>query len=256
MEEERFTDRMKRAGGCVWFLLGGFIIAGLFMIIAGSIIYASNRGTTDGTIAIICIVMGVICELFFLGIGVILPYIQWRKGITAESNRVWQSGILTDKIIKKDLRAHKKSRVIGLFVATVLLFLLAAPVVTLSEEIDTGVLIMAVVPFLALFFAIKELIGMNQELSYSIDEDRVVGAQVKTTFDIIDAATDHLPTETPTLFFEKYGEYPVDSMHIHAYYMPEEIISSIETGEEVFMVYSNRNNKLLHIYRKKYWTLQ
>lgn len=256
MEEERFADRMKRAGGCVWFLLGGFIIAGLFMIIAGSIIYASNRGTTDGTIAIICIVMGVICELFFLGIGVILPYIQWRKGITAESNRVWQSGILTDKIIKKDLRAHKKSRVIGLFVATVLLFLLAAPVVTLSEEIDTGVLIMAVVPFLALFFAIKELIGMNQELSYSIDEDRVVGAQVKTTFDIIDAATDHLPTETPTLFFEKYGEYPVDSMHIHAYYMPEEIISSIETGEEVFMVYSNRNNKLLHIYRKKYWTLQ
>lgn len=57
MEEERFVDRLKRAGGCVWFLFAGFIIAGLFLIIAGSLIYAANRGTTDGSIAIICVTL-------------------------------------------------------------------------------------------------------------------------------------------------------------------------------------------------------
>ena len=256
MEEERFVDRLKRAGGCVWFLFAGFIIAGLFLIIAGSIIYAANRGTTDGSIAIMCIVLGVICEIFFLGIGVLLPYIQWKKGITAESTRVWQSGVLTDRIIKKDIRAHKKTRVIGWFVATGLLLLLAAPIVTLSEEFDLGTLFMAVIPFVTLAFAIKELWSMNRELSYRIVDDCVVDSQVKKTFDVIDAATNHLLTETPTLYFKKHGEYPVDSMHIHAYYMPEEIISLFEKDEEVFIVYSNRTNKILHIYRKKYWTLE
>lgn len=256
MVEERFIDRLKRAGGCVWFLFGGFVIAGLFLIIAGSIIYAANRGTTDGSIAIICIVLGVICELFFWGICVLLPYIQWKKGITAESTRVWQCGVLTDRIIKKDIRAHKKTRVIGWFVATGLLLLLAAPIVTLSEEFDFGTLFMAVIPFVTLALAIKELLCMNRELAYRIEEDCVVESQVKTTFDVIDAATNHLPTETPTLYFKKHGEYAVDSMHIHAYYMPEEIISLLEKDEEVFIVYSNRTNKILHIYRKKYWTLE
>ena len=256
MEEERFVDRLKRAGGCVWFLLGGFIIAGLFLIIAGSIIYAANRGTTDGSIAIMCIVLGVICEAVFLGIGVLLPYIQWKKGITAESTRVWQSGILTDRIIKKDIRAHKKTKVISWFAATGLLLLFSAPIVTLSEEFDLNTLFMAVIPLVTLVLAIKGILCMNRELSYRIEDDCVVGSKVKTTFDVIDAATDHLPTETPTMYFKKHGEYPVDSMHIHAYYMPQEIISLFEEGEEVFIVYSNRNNKILHIYRKKYWTLE
>ena len=74
MEEERFIDRLKRAGGCVWFLFGGFIIAGLFLIIAGSIIYAANRGTTDGSLEIMCIVLGIICEAFFL-----LPGEAWGR---------------------------------------------------------------------------------------------------------------------------------------------------------------------------------
>lgn len=256
MEEERFVDRLKRAGGCVWFLFGVFIIVGLFLIIAGSIIYTANRGTTDGSIAIMCIVLGFICEALFLGIGVLLPYIQWKKRITPESTRVWQSGILTDRIIKKDIRAHKKTKVISWFAATGLLLLFSAPIVTLSEEFDLNTLFMAVIPLVTLALAIKEILCMNRELSYRIEDDCVVGSKVKTTFDVIDAATDHLPTETPTMYFKKHGEYAVDSMHIHAYYMPQEIISLFEEGEEVFIVYSNRNNKILHIYRKKYWTLE
>ena len=256
MEEERFADRQKSADGCVWFMLGGFIIAGLFLIIVGIILYPANRGTIDGSLAIVSIVSGIFCEAFFLGIGVLLPYIQWKKGISAERNRVWESGILTDKIIKKDIRAHRKTRVIGWFVATGLLLLLAAAIVFLSEEFDLGTLFMAVSPLVTLAFAIRALLSMNRELSYRVEADCVVGSQVKTTYDVIDAATNHLPTETPTLYFKKHGEYPVDSMHVHAYYTPEEILSLFEKNEEVFIVYSNRNNKILHIYRKKFWTLE
>lgn len=134
MKEERFIDRLKGVSGCVWFLFAGFIIVGLFLIIAGSIVYALYQGTEEGGVAILCIGAGVICEVLFLSIGIIIPFIQWKKGITAESTRVWKSGVLTSKIIIGDVFAHTKSKVISLFVATGVVALIIISIGILSEE--------------------------------------------------------------------------------------------------------------------------
>lgn len=115
---------------------------------------------------------------------------------------------------------------------------------------------MMIIPFVTLFFAIKEVINMKKNRTCHIEEDRVVGSEIKTTYDVADAVTNHMPTKTPTLYFEKYGEYPVNSMHIHSYYFPEEIINEIENGEEVYIVFSKDKDKILHIYRKKFWKLE
>lgn len=256
MEKERFIDRLKRADGWIWILFAGFIIAGLFLIIGGSKIYSSNKGTETGTIAIICIALGVICEVLFISMGIVVPFIQWKKGITAESKLVWQSGILTADIIKKDITADKRTKTIGYFVFTGLLLLLAVPIVVFAEEIDIGAFIIAVLPFVTLFLAIREIISAKKDCVYRIEEDRVIRTEIKTTFDAIDAVTNHLPTKTPTIYFEKYGEYPVDCMQIHAYYPPEQIVALIGSGEEVYIVFSQNSNKILHIYRKKFWSLE
>ena len=89
--------------------------------------------------------------------------------------------------------------------------------------------------------------------NYRIETDNVLGGEIKTTFDVIDAVTTHLPTKSPILYSEKHGEYKINSMHIHTYIPPEALVECIEPGEEVFVVYSVKTNDLLHTYRKKYW---
>ena len=257
MKEKRFTDRLKRSPWWLWLLFSVFIVAGLFLIIGGSKVYAENKNTDTGTIAIICIALGIICEMLFISIGIVVPFIQWKKGITQESNLVWKSGFLTADIIKKDITAEKRTKIISCFIFTGLLLLLAVPIIIFSEEIDIDTLLIAVLPFVTFFFAIKEIISAKKDcVDYRIEEDRVIRTDIKTTFNTIDAVTDHLPTKTPTIYFEKYGEYPVDSMHIHAYYPPELLVTLIENGEEVYTVLSQNSNKILHIYRKKFWSLE
>ena len=126
----------------------------------------------------------------------------------------------------------------------------------LSEEKDFNFLLVAIIPFVTLFFAIKEVINMKKNRAYRIEEDRVVGSEIKTTYDVVDAVTNHMPTKTPALYFDKYGEYPVNSMHIHPYYSPQEIVNEIENGEKVYIVFSKDKDKILHIYRKKFWKLE
>lgn len=256
MEEKRFIDRLKRPGPLLWLLFIGLMGAGLFAIIGGAKIYSLYKGTEEGIIIIVGIVLCIFGEMFFLGVGIVEPFIQWKKGITIESNLVWQSGILTPAIIRKDIDAHRKSKIVGYIVVTVLLLLIAVPILIFSEQLTLGSLITACTPFITIFLAIKEIIAKKKNCTYRIEEDRVIRTYVKKTFDAIDAATNHLPTKTPTIVFEKYGEYPVDSMHIHAFYPPEALIEFIEKGEEVYIVFSQNGNKLLHIYRKKFWSLE
>lgn len=114
-------------------------------------------------------------------------------------------------------------------------------------------MIIAAVPLATLFMGIKSVINRNRDLEYRIETDRVLGGEIKVTMDAADAMTTHLPTRTSVLYLEKYGEYQIDPMHIHAYLPPELVVKCIEPGEEVFVVYSVKTNKLLHIYRRKYW---
>jgi hypothetical protein len=85
-------------------------------------------------------------------------------------------------------------------------------------------------------------------MAYRVETDKVLGGEIKVTFN-----TTRMPTKTPVLYLEKHGEYEINSIHIHSYIPAEALVEMIEPGEEVFVVYSAQSNKLLHIYRKKYW---
>ncbi len=52
-------------------------------------------------------------------------------------------------------------------------------------------------------WGVKEWIVMNSELCYYIEEDEVTDSRIDTTFDIINATTNHLPTDTPILMNRK-----------------------------------------------------
>ena len=160
---------------------------------------------------------------------------------------------MTDKVIKKDLYAHSKTVIVGWFVMSGVLAFFAIMAVCFSEKITIITLIVGVSPLATLFMGIKAILYRNNNLKYRIETDKVLGGEIKTTFDVVDAVTTHLPTKSAILYLEKHGEYKINSMHIHAYIPPEELVECVKPGEEVFVVYSVKTNDLLHIYRKKYW---
>ena len=180
---------------------------------------------------------------------------QSRQGITPESQRQWASGVLTHKVIKNDVSAHRKTTITGWFVTTALLSIFSAMAIFFSEEINVLRLAVALSPLLTAYMGVKAILDRNKNSAYRIESDSVLGGEVKVTFDVIDAVTNHLPTRTPVLHLEKHGEYKIDSMHIHPHILPEALVKCIEPGEEVYVVYSAGTNNVLHIYRKKYWTL-
>lgn len=252
MKEEKFSERLKKTSGCIWWMLGGISFVCLLLILGGTLILLAVDDAAVGGIA--CIVVGALGLALFLGIGLLLPYIQWKKGITKEGVTQWSSGILNDSIIKKDIRKGKKSTVVGMFGTTAVILVIIIPIMLLSDEI-TMLQIMSLLCAGGTFvWGIKEWITINSELSYYIEEDRIIDSKTDTTFDIIDATTNHLPTKTPKFVFEKYGEYAINSMQTHAYYPPQALIEDVKIGEEVYLVKSRKTNKILHIYRKKYWS--
>ena len=178
---------------------------------------------------------------------------QIKQEVTLESKQQWDTGVLTDKVIKKDLYSHSKTVIIGCFAMSGVLAFFAIMALCFSEDITLIALIIGVAPLVTLSLGIKAIITRNSILEYRIETDKVLGGAIKTTFDVVDAMTTHLPTKTPVLYLEKYGEYKINSMHIHAYIPPEALVECIEPGEEVFVVYSVKTADLLHIYRKKYW---
>ena len=249
MSEEKFSDRMKKAGGCALFGLAGFLLVSIALIVGG--FYAYFVLYED--MGIICAIFGIFSFLFFGGIFILLPFIQWKKGITVESKREWKSGVLTSKIIKKDINASGKIRILCSLLTLGLLLVIAGVIFAATEELDGDILFIAAVAIVLLGYAVYQWILMNKAIKYHIAEDRVIGTEVVKTFGVVDAVTNHLPTETPTLYFEKYGKYDIDCTHIHSYYMPVELMTYLD-GEEVYLVLSP-NGKILHIYLKKYWSL-
>ncbi len=251
MIEEKFSDRLKKVNGCIWWLFGALGVVCLFLIMGGILILLVSEETIGG---IACIVIGGLSLMLFLGVGILLPYVQWKKGITPESNLQWPSGILTDKIIKRDINKQQKTTVISLFGITALVLVLIVPIILTSGEITTLSLMSLLCAGFTFCWAVKELIVMLTAVSYYIEEDKITDAGIEKSFDIIDAATNHMPTHTPKFLFEKHGVYDIYCVQIHSYYPPETLVQIMEIGEEVYLVKSNKTNEILHIYRKKYWT--
>lgn len=140
-----------------------------------------------------------------------------------------------------------------MFGITAVILVIIVPIMLLSDEITMLQIMSLLCAGVTFVWGIKEWIVMNLELRYYVEEDRIIDSKVETTFDIIDATTNHLPTNTPKFVFEKYGEYAINSMQIHAYYPPQALIEEVKIGEEVYLVKSKKTNKILHIYRKKHW---
>ena len=245
---EKNTDTKKKNIGCGVAALIAMVVGCLFLIGVG--IFAIT--VDEPAIAMLGIGIGALGGIFFAVIGIVMIR-QNKQGVTQESKRQWQSGILTDKVIKKDLLGSSKTAITGWFAMTGLLVFFALMVFFFAEKLSLTNLAVMVSPLVTLFFGVKELIRAKKGMVYRIETDRVLGGEVKTTFDVVDAVTTHIPTRTPVLYLENHGEYKINSMDIHSYYPADELAVCIEPGEEVFVIYSV-NNKILHIYRKKYWT--
>ena len=80
---------------------------------------------------------------------------------------------------------------------------------------------------------------------YKIVEDVVVN----TDFSITD---DYTPT---TITFRKNGTYKIKPSMFQKYYSPIEIAAHIKQGEGVYLIFSNKNNRLEFVYRKIYCIL-
>lgn len=223
--------------GCL-FLLGFGIFA---LVVVG-----------EPAIAFLCGGIGLLGLIGCIALGVVMIR-QNKQGVTLEHKQQWGTGVLTDKVIKRDLYSHSKTVIISWFAMSGVLAFFVIMSVCFAEEITLMTLIIGASPLATLFLGVKAIIDRNNNLKYRIETDKVLGGEIKTTFDVVDAVTTHLPTKTPVLYLEKHGEYKINSMHIHAYIPPEALVECIKPGEEVFVVYSVKTDDLLHIYRKKYW---
>ena len=239
----------KKTMGCGIAALIAMTLGCLFLL--GFSIFALTVAE-EPAIAYLCGGVGFFGLIGCIALGVVMIR-NSRQGITLESKQQWKTGILTDGVIKKDLYSQNKTMIIGWLATSGVLAFFAVMVVSFSSEMTEKAWIPVAAPFVTLFFGIKAMIDRKHNMAYRVETDKVLGGEIKVTFDVIDATTTHMPTKTPVLYLEKHGEYKINSLHIHAYIPAEALVEMIEPGEEVFVVYSVNTNKLLHIYRKKYW---
>lgn len=252
--EEHFNEVYDRGGkktGC--FLkgcIGGFITVSLVLIAGGLYIYF----TEYETMGIVCAVVGLLCFLFFFGAFVILPFYQWKKFITPETQRAWKEGELTRSEIIADTGKSLRTKKIGFFIAFAFCVAFGAISFIFVESIIYPIALFGCGVYCLILF-IKENKKYKSLSGFYIVEDKVTDSGTDTRFDVVDALTTHLPDRVPYLVFEKYGKYDIDLNQIHKYYMAHELEKEIESGETVYLVCSAVDNGILHIYRAKYRTL-
>ncbi len=252
--EEHFNevyDRGGKAGGClIKGFIGGFLAVSLVLIAGGLYIYF----TEYETMGIVCAVVGLLCFLLFFGVFVVLPYYQWKKGITPETQRAWKEGELTRKEIIADTGKNFRTKKIGFFIAFAFCVAFGAISFIFVESIIYPIALFGCGVYCLILF-IKENKKYKSLSDFYIVEDKVTDSGTDTRFDVVDALTTHLPDRVPYLVFEKYGKYDIDLNQIHKYYMAQELEALIERGEIVYIVCSSADNSILHIYRAKYRTL-
>lgn len=254
MKQETYFDRLKKVGCVVWVLFGLMELACAFLIVGGGILAIAFWGEQTGRIALLGVGTGVLGGGFFAFIALVLPYIQHRKGITAETVRAWPSGVLTDTMIRRKLQKKYRNIMLSGLGVTALVALLVFPLLWATDTWDSSVLTPVACILILLGMSLYQLIPMKKHSAFRVVEDRVIGNHAETKMDLVDVATTHLPTREYKLIFEHHGEYLINFADIHDGYLPQELMELIEVGEKVYLVYAKNSDKILYIYRQKYWT--
>lgn len=177
------------------------------------------------------------------------------KETKREDRRQWPTGVLTAAVVTKDVKRDCLPRAILYTVAAIILGAVTAPVLMASTDMDLrNIALLAGTGILAAL-ALREWLRVNTTVEYRIEQDRIVGKQMQITYEDKDAELTGLATRVPVLELEKHGTYRIEADHIHRDFREYELFHQLEEGEELYLIYSTRTKKLLHIYRCSCWTL-
>ena len=169
--------------------------------------------------------------------------------------RQWPTGELTEAVIKKAVQTDLIPSAIVYTVAAVLFCVVVIPVFMTATTLDlrSGALLVGMA-FCAVM-AYQRWSNILTRREFRIEEDRILSKRIEADIQKKDARQSDLSTRVPILEMEKHGPYQIDAEQIHSYYIPLQLYHEFQEQEEVYMVYDKKTNKLLRLYRKKYWTL-
>lgn len=173
-----------------------------------------------------------------------------------EQQRQWPSGVLNEATIAKDLKRGTLPKAIALSVAAVGLALVAWPALMAATDFDLKTIAFLVGTGILVMLAYRQWSGALTKLDYRIEEDRILSKQMQIIYEDRDAELTRMETRVPMLELEKHGAYRIKADHIHGDYREYELYHMLEEGEGLYLVYQKNSDKLLHIYRQKYWTME
>lgn len=173
-----------------------------------------------------------------------------------DDRQQWPTGVLSEEIIKKDIKRGTLPGAIALTVATLVLGITAWPVLMASTDMDLRAIALLVGTVILAVLAYRQWHGALTKVGYRMEEDRIVGKQVQTIYEDKDAEATGMATRVPMLELEKHGLYRIEPEQINGNFRAYELYHMMEEGEGLYLVYAQKSNKLLHIYRQKYWTLE
>lgn len=168
----------------------------------------------------------------------------------------WDSGVLNTEVIAKDMKRGTLLKAITLSVAAVGLGIAAWPTLMASTDMNLRTIALLVGTGILAVLAYRQWCGVLTKPDYRIEEDRIVEKQMQIIYEDRDAEATGMATRVPTLELENHGTYRIVADHIHADYREYELYHMLEEGEQLYLVYAKKGNKLLHIYRKKFWTME
>ena len=174
----------------------------------------------------------------------------------AKQEKQWPSGVLNQEVIAKDLKRGTLPKAIALSVAAVGLGAAAWPMLMASTDMDLKTIALLAGPAILAVLAYRQWCGVLTKPNYRIEEDRILSKQMQTIYEDRDAEITGMATRVPMLELEKHGSYRIVADHICGDYREYELFHMLEEGEQLYLVYHKKNDKLLHIYRQKYWTME
>lgn len=173
-----------------------------------------------------------------------------------KEEKQWPSGVLNQEVIAKDMKRGTLPKAIALSVAAVGLGFALWPMLMASTDINVKTIAFLVGTGILVVLAYRQWCGVLTKLDYRVEEDRIISKQMQTIYEDRDAEATGMATRVPMLELEKHGSYRIVADHIHGDYREYELYHMLEEGEQLYLVYNKKNNKLLHIYRQKYWTME
>ncbi len=240
---------VKKSGCLIWGLLIGFFMVGIILTVVGAFALSSPEDDQEFKAGVVGIVGGILSMVLpiIAVVKIIRDYKKYKNGETTIGGAT-EGGVLTDKIIRKHVRVGKNSKAVNYLSVSALLIFFIVFALFVSEEPITGdikVWILSAAAVVMLGCGIKEIILHGGSIEYHVEEDRIAKKEMAST----------LTTLTPVLYLEKYGKYTIDPTHFHRDCLATMIYDMLDEDEEIYTVYSNSNNRLIQIYRKKHWSL-